>query len=158
MLANQDAPRTKRRERLSLTSPNRMAGSQWTTVALVAAPVVVGAAIRAVVLSQFPSASLWGDEADYLARGVRLARSGVLEGIDRAPGYVFFLAAMAKLSSVPLDAARWGQIVLGAISTVLLFFVARPAVGAKSAVVAAWIFALYPTLIGFSQLLFLETL
>ena len=71
--------------------------------------MVAGIAVRAFVLSQFPQASLWGDEADYLARGVRLARGGALEGIDRAPGYVFFLAAMAKLSGVPLEAARWGQ-------------------------------------------------
>ena len=127
-------------------------------MALVAAAVVAGVAIRAFVLWQFPPASLWGDEADYLGRGVRLARGGALEGIDRAPGYVFFLAAMAKLSSVPLDAARWGQVLLGAISTVLVFFVARSAFGAKAAAAAAWIFALYPTLIGFSQLIFLETL
>jgi len=120
--------------------------------------VVAGVVIRALVLSEFAPARLWGDEADYLARGVRLARGGPLEGIDRAPGYVFFLAAMANLSRVPLDAARWGQIVLGAVSTVLVFFIARPAVGVRSAVAAAWIFALYPTLVGFSQLLFLETL
>ena len=31
-------------------------------------------------------------------------------------------------------------------------------IGRPSAIAAAWLFALYPTFIGFSQLLFLETL
>jgi 4-amino-4-deoxy-L-arabinose transferase-like glycosyltransferase len=158
MSANQDAPRPHRQERPTSASPVRKLGAQWTAVALVVAAVVVGAAIRAFVSSQFTPPSLLGDEADYLARGVRLARSGELDGIDRAPGYIFFLAAMAQLHDVPLVAARWGQILLGAVSTVLLFFVARPAVGTKAATAAVWVFALSPTFIGFSQLFYLETL
>jgi len=158
MSANQDAPRPHGQERLASTSPNPKIDARRTTLALLGAAVVVGIAIRGFVSSQFTPSSLLGDEADYLARGVRLARSGELEGIDRAPGYIFFIAAMTKCSSVPIDAVRWGQIALGALSTVLLFFVARPAVGNRSAIAAAWIFALSPTFIGFSQLFYLETL
>jgi 4-amino-4-deoxy-L-arabinose transferase-like glycosyltransferase len=158
MSANQNAPRPHRQDQRTSRSPNWNTGSHWSDAALVAAAVVVGIAIRALVLSHYTPSSLLGDEADYLARGVRLARGGELEGIDRAPGYIFFIAAMAKWSSVPIDAVRWGQIALGALSTVLLFFVARTTFGTRSATAAAWIFALCPTFVGFSQLFYLETL
>ena len=161
MPAHQEEPRPQRRERPDLKPSGPeigKVGRKWTAAVLVAAAVVAGTAIRALVLRELAPDSLFGDEADYLRRGVQLARGGGLEGIDRAPGYVFFLAAMAKLSSAPLDAARWGQIALGAVSAVLVFFLARPAAPARSAVLATWIFALCPTFIGFSQLLFVETL
>ena len=168
MSAHQDEPRLHRQERLTRTSRGRHSdkvghgvgeiGSRWTALALVAGAVVAGIAVRAFVFHQFSPKSLWGDEADYLRNAVRLAGGGGLDGIYRPPGYIFFLAGMAKLYSPPLDAARWGQIVLGAVSTVLLFLVARRAVGTRTAVLAAWIFALYPTFIGFSLLIFVETL
>ena len=82
MSANQDAPLTKRQERVASTPPCRRSGSGWTAVALVGAAVVAGVALRAVVSQHFQPASLWGDEADYLMRGLRLARTGALEGIE----------------------------------------------------------------------------
>ena len=135
--------------------------SDWsprTAFACMLLVVALGLALRAYVLNAFTPNEIWGDEGDYIARGMELARSGRLEGTARPPGYIFFLSLVVKLSAAPATALRWAQIGLNLVSVVLLYFVARQAVGRRTATLAAALFALYPTFVGYTLLVYSETL
>ena len=99
--------------------------------------------------------NLNGDERDYLARaehllaGDGLTAGGAHDRMWRTPGYPLFLAATVALSGAKqLAAVRLLQALLGALTCVLLYFIARRVLADQAceptaALAAGW-FACYP--------------
>jgi hypothetical protein len=117
------------------------------------------------------SKPLTHDEREYLSLGSSLAAGrgftyaeprelGTSPQFGRAPGYPAFLSlfrpdAAATASPASIKAI---QSVLGAVAVVLIAAIARRAAGERTAVVAAWLAALYPPLVWISAYVLSEAL
>jgi 4-amino-4-deoxy-L-arabinose transferase-like glycosyltransferase len=117
--------------------------------------------LRLVVLHSQPR-QLQSDEIDYDALGWSLASTGSYS-IDghptayRAPGYPFLVAGVYSVCGRNPSAVRHLQAVLDSSVVTLLYLLTRRR-GRRMAKRAAWIWALYPPAILFSNQLFSETL
>ncbi|MDH3214181.1 MAG: glycosyltransferase family 39 protein [Myxococcales bacterium] len=125
------------------------------------APLLVGLGVRMVVLAFGLGMDCTHDECAYaeLTR-VLLDGHGVQPygGHLWAPGYVSFLALHGLVVERFVDAAKLTQVLLSVASLALLYDLARSIFDRRIAALAAWIFALYPTLIAFTHYLWPETL
>ena len=118
------------------------------------------------------------DSLSYVSVASRLVYTGEIKTL-RAPGYPLFLAGvfeagqrfgvevplraelMARRPEVGFDAldlARLAQVLLSTLSVGLLFWLTLRFFDQRTALAAAAIFAFYPQLVGFSHLLWSETL
>lgn len=79
-------------------------------------------------------------------------------GAYQPPGYPTFVAGVMAISGRSLLAVKLVQCVLSAASCVLLLMLATSWFGSRAGRIAAWMCALYPTLIAYSHLLWAETL
>ena len=79
-----------------------------------------------------------------------------------SPGYPMFLTVLYALlgweGRSPLDAVRWVQVLLGALTVGLVFLVARRACGERAALAAGLVAALYPSLVFLPLYVLTETL
>jgi hypothetical protein len=138
----------------------------------IAIAVAAGFALRlAFGLFYWVGQPLTHDEQAYLALADSLSRghgfvyteppSGTMAQIGRAPGYPAFLAAIGAGSTTATASPARVKIVqafLGALTVWLIALAAARASGARAAVVAAWLAAVYPPLVWISSYVFSETL
>jgi len=127
----------------------RRAAERWAGVGV---PLCAALAINFAVLVFAPALELMGDSKKYWELGETLARGDAYWGVW-APGYPLFVALHSTPALVKLT-----QILLSGVSLVLVFRLCCDAFGRPAATIAAWIFALEPTLIFFANNLYAETL
>jgi 4-amino-4-deoxy-L-arabinose transferase-like glycosyltransferase len=120
--------------------------------------VLAGLVLRLLSLHLWPPLGLVGDERGYVRFASEWADLGAIPRFARAPGYVWFIGAHLRWLADGLEAARFDQAVLGALSAALLFWLGRGPLGARPALLAAALFALDPTLVVFSHYFLNETL
>lgn len=110
----------------------------------------------------------WGDQNGYLMLGRALAQTGhftrfpgsasyVPEGI-RTPGYPAFVAAVDRIFGESHDAIAWAQAVLFVLICLLVYRIAREALGERVALVAGLLTALFAPLPYYGALVLTETL
>ena len=111
------------------------------------------------------------DEREYLALADSLSHgrgftyteqetTGVGRRFGRAPGYPAFLALLrvdATAHSVP-TAVKIAQSLLGVLAVLLIAAITSRAAGDRAGVIAAWIAAVYPSLVTMPAYIFSETL
>ena len=140
-------------------------GTDYRWVALIA--VVAFLARARTVMATRPLA-LGGDPFDYDRLG-RLLAAGKGFGTSvlspsggptafRPPAYPLFLGAVYRVTGNSILAARLAQAVLGAVSVVLLWLLARRLFGRRSAYLAAGLFAVYPPVVFATAALMSESL
>lgn len=125
---------------------------RWVLWALGAALV-----LRCGLVWLFPDPRLQNDEIDYWRLAEGLARGEGFVSNFRPPLYPAFMALFIGLGEGTV-AVRAAQAVLGALSVPLVALLGARLGGIATARVAAWCLALDPVLIGFSHLLWSETL
>lgn len=142
-------------------------GSLW-------AILVLSFVLKAILLIPAHNISPVRDSMDYVIGAQVIAMRGVYPG-ERPPLYPAVLAATfatAASAGIPmpnaapqthagvtgLDVARFVQIVMSTISVWVLYLLACTLFDARSAMIGAAIFAFYPNFVGFSHLLWSETL
>lgn len=138
--------------------PSRDVRASHVSLARLALPLGVGFFLRLALCFAFLDSTSAGDELAYTRLGEGWNRFGVYAG-SWAPGYPAFLAGLGALfDGHAVTAARFAQLLLAVWTG---YWVAQCAAlfgNRRSGVVAAWIFALYLPLAGFTALLFSETL
>ena len=115
--------------------------------------------VRAALLMVWPNLPAIRDEASYLLLARKLAQG---EGVQPAPFgwlwaplYPWFLSIhLWLLGSAEL--ARWTQVGLSALGCALVFRLGGRLGGRQAGLAAAWLYALEPTLVGFSTYLWSE--
>ena len=139
----------------------------------IVASLAVGLALRlAFALVYWVGQPMTHDEREYLALARSVARgegfvypgdepiSGTAQRFGRAPGYPVFLAMLHVTEPVDTVPARVkvAQVVVGTIGVWLIALIAGRVAGARAAVTAAWIAALYPPLVFIPAYALSETL
>ncbi len=139
---------------------------------LIFAAAVVALVLRlAFGLFYWTGKPLTHDEREYLSladslshgRGFTYADQdtpGAGRRFGRAPGYPAFLSLLrvdAKADSVPAR-IKIVQSVLGALAVLLMAAITSRAAGRRAAVIAAWLAAVYPSLVAMPAYIFSETL
>lgn len=135
---------------------NKTARLSWF-IALAAVLACIG--LRGWMWRDHAPRALLMDEWCYLQTAQWFFDTGEIDTIARGPAYPVFLAVMFRL--LPLDllrAAYASQIGLAAICTLLLFLLGRRYFGAAAGLIAAWLFALDPTMAAYSLFVFNEQL
>ncbi|MDH4100194.1 MAG: glycosyltransferase family 39 protein [Nitrospirota bacterium] len=108
--------------------------------------------LRLVYLFQINSSSPFmeseiGDSAIYIAKALKVIDGDILSGREvffhSSPLYIYFLAAIFALFGKGFFAVRLIQIVVGSLSCVLLYFIARRYFGQQVAVISGIMAALY---------------
>lgn len=125
-------------------------------------PWVLGAVLAAVLLraglvALFPDPTPVNDEIDYWRLGEGLARGEGFASNFRPPLHPAFMAVFIGMGGGTV-AVRLAQAFLGSLAVVLVGLVAERVGGLRAARAAAWFVALDPVLVGFSHLLWSETL
>lgn len=137
-------------DRRSSAAPCGMAWCAWIAVA-----AAIG--LRLWMWQAHPPKTLLMDEALYLRTAEWFYDTGEIDTVSRAPGYPVFIAAMFAL--LPLDllgSAIAAQIALAGLCVYMLYVLGRRAFGPAAGLVAAWFFALDPTLAAYSLFAFVE--
>ena len=98
------------------------------------------------------------DELDYVKRARFILENGHLPDAFRPPVYPSLLAATFGLTGVSPTAVRGLQACLGTATAALLYHWLRGHVGERGALLSLGVFAVYPTIVGFTHFLFTETL
>ncbi len=130
---------------------------RWLVAAL-----VVGAVLRILPLLLWPGSTPIRDEAIYvqLAHGI-LAGEGLITPKQWlwAPGYPYLLAAfMGAFDAEPLRTLPWFQAGVATVGTWLMYALGCRAAGQRAGLIAAWLYALHPTLVFFSTRLWSEAI
>lgn len=97
------------------------------------------------------------DEKDYLNRARYLTENGDFPDLWRPPLYPAALALALELGAGTAG-VRVAQAVLSVLSTLFVFRIGRAAFDGRTARIAVALFAFDPVLIGFSHLIWVETL
>ena len=114
------------------------------------AAVLVAVLLRWLYVTTLPDAVIWSDEREYLRLSQSLVRG---EGFvtpqqrptaDRAIGYPFWLALIARVRLDSPTAVRLAQVVLSVACLLLMYGIARQLGDDRRALVALWFGALYP--------------
>lgn len=123
--------------------------------------LVVALAIRLVAFAVTNPIKPEGDEKSYRFVATMLTQGkGIVEAgeVLRVPGYAIFLASHALVGLDFNSAAKITQALLSVATQVIFFFILFRIHGRRVALHATWIFALYPELVGYAQVLRPETL
>jgi 4-amino-4-deoxy-L-arabinose transferase-like glycosyltransferase len=136
--------------------------------------LVLSFVLKVALLIPAHNVSPVGDSMDYVLGAQAIAMRGTYPG-ERPPLYPAVLAATfaaAAWVGVPmpnaapptdagltgLDVARLVQVIMSTISVWLLYLLGRTLFDTRSAMIGAAVFAFYPNFVGFSHLLWSETL
>lgn len=98
------------------------------------------------------------DEIDYARRAQYILENGHLPDAFRPPVYPMMLAAVFGVVGVEPGAVRVLQALLGTATAAVLARWLHSHVGERGMLLSLALFAVYPTLVGFSHFLFTETL
>lgn len=125
-------------------------------------PVVLGVAIRLAFLWQTGGLEPWRDEARYIYLAVAWERFGLYLGSTHwlwPPAFPAYLALfLPRFQDAGLEIAKLGQVLLSAVVGTTVVLLARRVFSPRAAFVAGLIWAVYLPLIGFTHLLWPETL
>ena len=97
------------------------------------------------------------DEIDYVKRARFILENGHLPDAFRPPVYPSVLAAVFAVVGVVPGAVRLLQAIVGAATGALLYRWLKGHVGERGALLSLAVFAVYPTIVGFTHFLFTET-
>ena len=98
------------------------------------------------------------DELDYVKRARFILENGHLPDAFRPPVYPALLAGIFGLTGVSATAVRVVHACLGTATAGLLYHWLRGHVGERGALLSTGVFAVFPTIVGFTHFLFTETL
>lgn len=149
---------------------------RWLAV-LVLLLAALGVRLGALALGR--DAVAWNDQVTYLQRAedlldgkgytgsyqswARHKGEHQLETLPRylgayqAPGYPLFLAGAMKLCGRDVFWAKLAQVLLGAATTWFVYAIGRDALSHGAGLAAGWLYALDPTFVAFTHLVFNET-
>lgn len=125
---------------------------------------VLALVLRAAYVIGFPPRTAAGDSYQYDAIGWNIANGAgfsVQPGVptpERAPGFPFFLSILYSLFGHSLLMAALAQALLGALTCLLLYDMARRLFDERTAMAAAWAACFYPVSVAYTGLLLSETL
>jgi 4-amino-4-deoxy-L-arabinose transferase-like glycosyltransferase len=135
---------------------------------LLLAALALGLAVRVAYVLATRHLVLGGDEPEYDAEARFIAAghwfwTALPYGIPhasawKAPGYPAFLGVLYALIGPHLTAVRLLQALFGVVTIVLTWVLARRLFGARTAVLAAFVVAVYPLVWQFEELLYPESL
>ncbi|PCI37559.1 MAG: hypothetical protein COB53_06170 [Elusimicrobia bacterium] len=121
--------------------------------------------LRLAALGIFPTQTILdSDQVEYdrmahhLSTGQGFALNPGVETSIRAPGYPYFLAFLYKVFGRSYTAVRLVQVVLGAFTAWLLFWIVCSAFDDKTGITAGWMCALYAVFIHYESRIQAETL
>jgi len=115
-------------------------------------------------LNTSPSVYYGADDGDYDAIGWNLVSGkgySITPGeltADRTPWYPLFLSALYKIFGRSYPAVRIVQSLLGALSCLLIYIIAKRVFGHGTALLAAAIYCVYPFAVYYTELVYTETL
>lgn len=116
--------------------------------------------LRVVPMAIFPQLDCVRDECIYRSMATKIIDGQGLtvssKGWLTAPGFPYLLVLM-KTTTTAFYAVKWVNIVLSLTSIVTLFEITKRVANLKAARIAAWMFALHPTLAFFTQTMWIET-
>lgn len=120
--------------------------------------IVVGVGLRLALVIAYPSLPLVGDENDYVRAAATLTQGSQDPWLTRQPPlYTAFCALVLTVLGLGEDSIRVVQCLLEGLTIGGVFLLARRVFDERSAVRAAWCYALYPDFITYSHLLWSET-
>ena len=153
-----------------------IAGIPYSVLAL----VLLAFALRATALWVTRDAELVKDENAYVRRAIlllegegfvgsfqswvkhtdsyKIADLPQYPGAYQPPVYTGFVAAVLAISGRSPVAVKFAQVLIGSVTTLLVYLLGRAWYGHRTGWWAALLFALYPNLIAFTHLLWSETL
>lgn len=120
--------------------------------------LAAGLAARLLVVHWSSGIELILDEVNYLDYGAHLLENGRLPGAFRPPGYPGFIALTQAVFGEDPAAIRAAQALVATFAGWLCFHWLRPHIGHTGALVSAALWCMHPVLIGFTHLLWTETL
>ncbi|MGD8396392.1 MAG: glycosyltransferase family 39 protein, partial [Candidatus Eiseniibacteriota bacterium] len=123
---------------------------------IVSCLIVLAIASRVALLLALSPATPVGDMDQYIRLATEPAARAGLESTDRGPVYPALLGLAARAHTDPVRAACLLNIVLGAVSVVLVAVVARRLLSRRWALVAASMIALEPALAVYSTMVLTE--
>lgn len=118
--------------------------------------LLAAAAALGLGLANLAEPSLWHDEAVHVFVAKSIADTGVSQhpsGVPYTNGMIYnwILAGFIKLGGWGEGVVRLPAVFAGAMNVVLVYLVARPLVGARAALIAAWMLALCPWTVSWSR-------
>ena len=127
-------------------------GTMWAVMA-------AGLLLRLAPLVAYPDLTVEdGDEPLHYMMGALVPHFGHLVLGQWAPGYETFLGLLFWISGPDVFVARAAQVIVSTISIGLVYAIAKQAGGMRAALIAASLWAIYPSSIAFSLYFFSETL
>ena len=127
--------------------------------------------IKLAILLKLKHMILLGDEVDYLWHGLRIARGDSFETKELlqggyvhfnpshwGPGYIYFIGIILRFFNEKVFMIKLVQVILSTISVYLIYILAKKIFNESIALLSAFIFSIYPTLIAFTHYLWSETL
>ncbi len=122
--------------------------------------VMVASAVRLALVLISPAFTPVADMADYWERAIYIVQHGTLYPTShRMPAYPAALALAFALGSGPsLTTVRLFNVVAGAATAVLTYWLARRTAGPRASFAAGLVVALYPSLLIYSTLIATEML
>ena len=143
---------------MRVDSPKSAQYERWPLGAV----VVFGVAVRFAFLSLSGELELWADEAHYVQLAAMWSRFGFYMGSPEylwPPVYPAFLALFVGLfGEYGITAAKIGQVLLSGVIGTSVVLLAKRLFSYRAALVAGLLWAGYLPLIGYSHLLWPETL
>lgn len=135
---------------------------------LLLAAIVLGLGVRVAYVLATRHFRLAGDEVEYDSEGWLIATGhffytrlpyGILtDGAWKPPGYPLWVGFWYALAGHNPLVVRFAQVPLGAVNIVLSWVLARRLFGARVAVAAAFVVAIYPLAFQYEELLYSESL
>jgi len=121
--------------------------------------VLLGFAIRLAALWAIAETPLVGDEREYFGRALYLVQNGSMmaKGI-RPPLMDLYYAALFQVAGPSIFVARFGNVLLGSLCLLPIFYLGRQWGGDRVGLASAAVAGLYPNLVAFSHYLWSETL
>ena len=123
--------------------------------------VVVTIGLRLILDALWPTETCVRDECMYMYTAERMAAGRGMtssNGWIWAPGHVFLLALVHKLTWGYAGLLKIPQAVFCGVAVVTLFRLGQRVVGERAALTSAWLYALHPTLAFFAARLWSETI
>jgi 4-amino-4-deoxy-L-arabinose transferase-like glycosyltransferase len=122
------------------------------------AALLLGLAARGAFVVLYPVFTIWNDESLHYVTSVIAANVEQPILGHWPPLYDFTLAGIFRVFGPDLVAARWVQVLYSTATIGLVYGIAREMAGRRAARIAAFVCALYPSLVAFTHYVYSETL
>ena len=136
-------------------------GNGWRQDRVLWGALIVGLVLRLLPMILFMQGDCVRDECIYRSLGANILEGEGLtttaKGWLPAPGFPFLLAAF-KFVFGAFFAVKFLHIGLGVLTIGILYALGKELQGLKVARIAAWLYAVHPTLVFFTQTMWIETI